>query len=160
MPGGYLLRLRFDRVPDQLMAELEKLPGVTEVRSADRIAADVYADRGGPLIPAIVNAAQAAGAGCATCTSKSPVSRPCSCITRKEFARLNWKTFFALLSRDGHVARRNLLPMLLQNLLQPLLFVFVFGRIMTTSGIMRRNTRPCYCRASWPSAWCSRASRR
>jgi ABC-2 type transport system ATP-binding protein len=63
IPGGYLLRLRFDRVPDQLMAELEGLPGVTEVRSADRIAADVYADRGGPLIPAIVNAAQAAGAG-------------------------------------------------------------------------------------------------
>jgi ABC-2 type transport system ATP-binding protein len=63
IPGGYLLRLRFDRVPDQLMAELQKLPGVTEVRSADRIAADVYADRGGPLIPAIVNAAQAAGAG-------------------------------------------------------------------------------------------------
>jgi ABC-2 type transport system ATP-binding protein len=62
IPGGYLLRLRFERVPDQLMAELEKLPGVTEVRSADRIAADVYADRGGPLIPAIVNAAQAAGA--------------------------------------------------------------------------------------------------
>ena len=63
IPDGYLLRLRFDRVPDQLMAELQNLPGVTEVRSADRIAADVYADRGGPLIPAIVNAAQAAGAG-------------------------------------------------------------------------------------------------
>ena len=63
IPGGYLLRLRFDRVPDQLMAELQGLPGVTEVRSEDRIAADVYADRGGPLIPAIVNAAQAAGAG-------------------------------------------------------------------------------------------------
>jgi ABC-2 type transport system ATP-binding protein len=63
IPGGYLLRLRFDRVPDQLMAELQNLPGVTEVRSADHIAADVYADRGGPLIPAIVNAAQAAGAG-------------------------------------------------------------------------------------------------
>ena len=62
IPGGYLLRLRFDRVPDQLMAELRKLPGVTEVRSADHIAADVYADRGGPLIPAIVNAAQTAGA--------------------------------------------------------------------------------------------------
>ena len=62
IPGGYLLRLRFDRVPDQLMAELQKLPGVTEVRSADRIAADVYAGRGGPLIPAIVIAAQAAGA--------------------------------------------------------------------------------------------------
>jgi len=49
---------------------------------------------------------------------------------------LNWKTFFALLSRDGHVARRNLMPMLLQNLLQPLLFTFVFGRVMTTSGML------------------------
>ena len=34
---------------------------------------------------------------------------------------MNWKTFFAMLSRDGHVARRNLIPTLLQNLLQPLL---------------------------------------
>ena len=49
---------------------------------------------------------------------------------------MNWKTFYALLSRDGHVARRNLLPMLLQNLLQPLLFTFVFGRVMTTSGML------------------------
>jgi ABC-2 type transport system permease protein len=49
---------------------------------------------------------------------------------------LNWKTFFAMLSRDAHVARHNLLPMLLQNLLQPLLFTFVFGRVMTTSGMM------------------------
>jgi ABC-2 type transport system permease protein len=49
---------------------------------------------------------------------------------------LNWKTFFALLSRDAHVARRNLLPMLMQNLLQPLLFTFVFGRVMTSSGMM------------------------
>jgi ABC-2 type transport system permease protein len=50
---------------------------------------------------------------------------------------VNWKTFFALLSRDGHVARRNLLPMLAQNLLQPLLLTFVFGRVMTSSGMMR-----------------------
>jgi ABC-2 type transport system permease protein len=49
---------------------------------------------------------------------------------------LNWKTFFALLARDGHVARRNLVPMMMQNLLQPLLFTFVFGRVMTTSGLM------------------------
>ena len=49
---------------------------------------------------------------------------------------MNWKTFYALLSRDGHVARRNLVPMLMQNLLQPLLFTFVFGRVMTTSGMM------------------------
>jgi len=50
---------------------------------------------------------------------------------------LNWKTFYALLSRDGHVARRNLLPMLLQNLLQPLLLTFVFGRVLTAGGMMR-----------------------
>lgn len=49
---------------------------------------------------------------------------------------MNWKTFYALLSRDGHVARRNLIPMLLQNLLQPLLFTFVFGRVLTSSGMM------------------------
>ena len=49
---------------------------------------------------------------------------------------MNWKTFFALLSRDGQVARRNLLPMLLQNLLQPLLFTFIFGRVLTSSGMM------------------------
>jgi ABC-2 type transport system permease protein len=50
---------------------------------------------------------------------------------------LNWKTFFAMLSRDGHVARRNLLPMLMQNLLQPLLLTFVFGRVLTASGMMQ-----------------------
>ena len=45
-------------------------------------------------------------------------------------------TFFALLSRDAHVARRNFVPLLLQTLLQPMLLVFVFGRVMTTSGFM------------------------
>ena len=49
---------------------------------------------------------------------------------------MNWKTFYALLSRDAHVLRRNLLPTLLQNLLQPLLFTFVFGKVLTTSGMM------------------------
>ena len=61
IPGGYLLRLRFDRLPEGLAAELEKLPGVSEVRAEDS-SADLYADRGGPLIAAIVNTAQAAGA--------------------------------------------------------------------------------------------------
>jgi ABC-2 type transport system ATP-binding protein len=62
IPGGYLLRLRFDRVPEELMAQLKALPGVSEVRSADHVAADLYADRGGQLIAAIVNSAQASGA--------------------------------------------------------------------------------------------------
>lgn len=49
---------------------------------------------------------------------------------------MNWRTFFALLKRDARVARRNVVPMLLQNLLQPLLFTFVFGQVMTRSGLM------------------------
>ena len=61
IPGGYLLRLRFDRAPEELLAALRGLQGVTEVRSADNIAVDVYADSGGPLIGPIVNAANAAG---------------------------------------------------------------------------------------------------
>ena len=48
-------------MPDGLLAEFEKLPGVSEVRAADHTAADLYADRGGPLIAAIVSATQAAG---------------------------------------------------------------------------------------------------
>ncbi len=46
------------------------------------------------------------------------------------------RTFLALLSRDAHVARRNFIPLLLQTLLQPMLLVFVFGRVLTTSGYM------------------------
>jgi len=49
---------------------------------------------------------------------------------------MNWKAFFALLARDAHVARRNLVPLLLQTFLQPLLFVFVFGRVMVGSGYL------------------------
>jgi ABC-2 type transport system permease protein len=46
------------------------------------------------------------------------------------------RTFFALLARDAHVARRNFVPLVLQTLLQPMLLVFVFGRVLTTSGFM------------------------
>ena len=49
---------------------------------------------------------------------------------------MNWRTFYALLSRDGYVARKNLLMTLVQNLLQPLLLTFVFGRVLTSSGMM------------------------
>ncbi len=61
IPGGYLLRLRFDRVPDELLAHLRTLPGVSEVHARDGVAADVYADRGGPLISGIVSSSQASG---------------------------------------------------------------------------------------------------
>jgi ABC-2 type transport system permease protein len=49
---------------------------------------------------------------------------------------LNWKTFGALLARDAHVARRNAIQLLLQTFLQPLMFVFIFGRVMVQSGYM------------------------
>ena len=49
---------------------------------------------------------------------------------------MNLKTFLALLARDAHVARRNILPLLFQTFLQPLMFVFIFGRVMVGSGYM------------------------
>jgi len=49
---------------------------------------------------------------------------------------MNRKAFLALLARDAHVARRNLVPLIFQTFLQPLLFVFIFGRVMVGSGYM------------------------
>jgi ABC-2 type transport system permease protein len=49
---------------------------------------------------------------------------------------LNWKAFGAMLARDAHVARRNAVQLFFQTFLQPLLFVFVFGRVMVGSGYM------------------------
>lgn len=46
------------------------------------------------------------------------------------------RPFMAMLARDAHVARRNFVPLLLQTLLQPMMFVFVFGRILTDSGML------------------------
>jgi ABC-2 type transport system ATP-binding protein len=56
IPGGYVLQLRFSASPNELIEHLKQLSGVTEVR-ANGTGVDVYADRGGPLIPAIVGAA-------------------------------------------------------------------------------------------------------
>ena len=65
---------------------------------------------------------------------------------------MNAKTFFALLMRDAHVARRNIIQLLLQTFLQPLMFVFIFGRVMVGSGFFRNPTRACCCPGSWQSA--------
>ena len=61
IPGGYLLRLRFTAAPDGVVRRLKELPGVGEVKITGT-SADVYADRGGALVPAIVAAAAAEGA--------------------------------------------------------------------------------------------------
>ena len=62
VPGGFLLRLRFGHLSPDLLQRLEKLPGVTEVRATDGNSADVYADRGGSLVPEIASLAALANA--------------------------------------------------------------------------------------------------
>ena len=61
VPGGYLLRLRFTTRPDGMLQRLKGLPGVGDVK-VQGTSADVYADRGGALVPAVVAAASAEGA--------------------------------------------------------------------------------------------------
>src|ERR1700745_3515491 len=49
---------------------------------------------------------------------------------------MNRAGFLPLLARDAQVARRNWFQLLFQTFLQPLLFVFIFGRVMVGSGYM------------------------
>jgi ABC-2 type transport system ATP-binding protein len=60
VPGGYLLRLRFGQASPELVQRLQSLAGVREVRATDGTGVDVYADRGGSLVPEVANAAIAA----------------------------------------------------------------------------------------------------
>jgi ABC-2 type transport system ATP-binding protein len=62
VPGGYLLRLRFGNQTADLLQRLQSLAGVREVRATDSTGVDVYADRGGSLIPEIASVAANAGA--------------------------------------------------------------------------------------------------
>jgi ABC-2 type transport system ATP-binding protein len=62
IPGGFLVRLRFGNQTSELLQRLQSLAGVREVRSSDGAGADVYADRGGSLIPEIAAVAVSTGA--------------------------------------------------------------------------------------------------
>jgi ABC-2 type transport system ATP-binding protein len=59
VPGGYLLRLRFGQQSPELLQRLQTLAGVREARATDGTGVDLYADRGGPLVPEIANVAVA-----------------------------------------------------------------------------------------------------
>jgi ABC-2 type transport system ATP-binding protein len=59
VPGGFLLRLRFGRHSAELLQRLQALAGVREVRASDHCGADLYADRGGSLIPEVASLAVA-----------------------------------------------------------------------------------------------------
>ena len=61
IPGGFLLRLRFEGQAEGLVERLRSLQGVREVRPANSTGADIYADRGGSLIPEIAAVARGAG---------------------------------------------------------------------------------------------------
>ncbi|HEY3176580.1 MAG TPA: ABC transporter ATP-binding protein [Candidatus Polarisedimenticolia bacterium] len=57
VPGGFLIRLKFEKGTPAFLENLASVPGVTEVRPAPDSTVDLYADRGGPLIPLIVGRA-------------------------------------------------------------------------------------------------------
>jgi len=59
VPGGFLLRLRFGSHSPELLQRLQSLAGVREVRASDQNGADLYADRGGSLIPEVASLALA-----------------------------------------------------------------------------------------------------
>ncbi len=61
VPGGYLLRLRFGQHSPELLERLRALSGVREVHATDGHGADLYADRGGSLVPEIASLALAGG---------------------------------------------------------------------------------------------------
>jgi ABC-2 type transport system ATP-binding protein len=53
IPGGYVVRLHLASAPPPLLASFERLPGVTGVRTSGDGAVDLYADRGGALLPEV-----------------------------------------------------------------------------------------------------------
>ncbi|HKW55794.1 MAG TPA: ATP-binding cassette domain-containing protein [Candidatus Acidoferrum sp.] len=60
VPGGYLVRVKFGHHSPELLERLQTLAGVREVRPTDQDGADLYADRGGSLVPEVANCALAA----------------------------------------------------------------------------------------------------
>jgi len=62
IPGGFVLRLRFgSNHSAALIEKLGRLAGVTEARASGDSAVDLYAGRGGSLIPEIVSGASGLG---------------------------------------------------------------------------------------------------
>ncbi|MGE5275951.1 MAG: ATP-binding cassette domain-containing protein [Acidobacteriota bacterium] len=57
VPGGHLIRMQVQPRPPSLLRQLERLAGVTEVRPVGENVVDLYADRGGALVPEAINAA-------------------------------------------------------------------------------------------------------
>ena len=157
IPGGYLLRLRFSACSGgtggRLEADCRASPKSRTERTRRRCLcrsrrpADRRHRRRG--------AAQARRrtARCAHLRAESGKSVPAP--HRKEPARNELENIF----RPARARWPRGAPQLprhccCRTMLQPLLFVFVFGQVMTASGMMHaEHTKACCCPASWRSAW-------
>ena len=62
IPGGFVVRIHLTDTPATLIDTIRELDGVSEVRTPSQDQLDIYADRGGTLVPAVVAAASNAGA--------------------------------------------------------------------------------------------------
>ena len=61
VPGGFLLRFRFARQAPELLERLKTMAGVSEVRAVEPDGVDLYANRGGSLVPEVAQLALTAG---------------------------------------------------------------------------------------------------
>jgi ABC-2 type transport system ATP-binding protein len=57
IPGGYVIRLNVSEASPDLLQQLKRMPGVTDVRKPGGGAIDIYADQGGALIAEIASLA-------------------------------------------------------------------------------------------------------
>jgi ABC-type multidrug transport system ATPase subunit/ABC-type multidrug transport system permease subunit len=140
VPGGYVIHLQFDRFRPRARGR-PSAPSPASPRSALRRGEDRSLRR--PRRTARSSGARLAAARGARRPGRArlgPEPRESLSASHgpepEELSGMNWRTFMAMLRRDAHVARRNFIPLLLQTLLQPMLFVLIFGRVMTGSGFM------------------------
>lgn len=57
IPGGYVIRLHVSEAKPDLVQQLRRMAGVTDVRKSSPTSIDVYADRGGALIAEVASLA-------------------------------------------------------------------------------------------------------
>ena len=69
------------------------------------------------------------------------VSSPVVSPIRRSHSRLflSWNAFFAILRRDIHVTMREFVQFLLQALMQPFFFLFIFGKVLPGIGLAAGN---------------------
>jgi ABC-2 type transport system permease protein len=75
----------------------------------------------------------------ATTSIESPLATPPGRVARSR-ASLAWTAFWAIFRRDVWVTGRDFIPFLIQVLIQPLFFLFIFGKVLPSIGA----TQPGY----------------